>query len=198
MRFRPPCAANRPDGPADPIGHEDAVARALVARLGRHHYSSILKIGCGTAPLNVELARRADRFLMLDRSAAAVTQARKFLLSRPQARVRQASPQHWPRRNFDLVVLSELPLGMTRFEPRLLARRCAASLSECGEIVVLCAGRDDRMQRPGPAEAFLSEFRKFREMTTVWHPDLCAYMHQTLSAAPSAGANEAPANEAIA
>nr|WP_246195289.1 hypothetical protein [Paracoccus litorisediminis] len=162
-----------------------APSRALIDRLTRRHYSSVLELGCSPVTAHAELARRADRFLALDDDAAHVAAAQTRLICRPQARVRQTSvPRNWPRREFDLIVISEMIARLNLFEQRELARRCAESLSDCGELVLLCDLEDSAsvVQRIAAIEEFRRAFGRLRQLEINRHTHAGSVLHLTILA----------------
>ncbi|WP_170297774.1 class I SAM-dependent methyltransferase [Paracoccus litorisediminis] len=160
-------------------------ARAVTRQLTRRHYSSVLELGCSPVTAAADLARRADRFLALDDDPRNVEAARARLICRPQARVRHASvPRNWPRRAFDLIVISEMIARLNRFELRALARRCAETLSDCGELILFCDLEDSRstVQRIAAAEEFRREFGRLRQLEITRHAHARSALHLTILA----------------
>lgn len=81
----------------------------LLAALPAERYGRVYEAGCGTGHISVELADRCDALLASDGSTAALAVASGLLAGRPNATVaRHALPADWPRRPFDLIVLSEI------------------------------------------------------------------------------------------
>jgi SAM-dependent methyltransferase len=99
---------------ADPWGtttrwYERRKRALLMASLPRESYESVYEAGCGTGHISLELSLRATRLLASDASAQAVAIARAALRARTNVVVEcHRLPAQWPRRPFDLSVLSEL------------------------------------------------------------------------------------------
>ncbi|MTH79915.1 hypothetical protein [Paracoccus aestuariivivens] len=160
-------------------------SHALIAHLSRRHYSSVLSLGCSPITANADLARRADRFLALDDDPRSVAAARARLICRPQARVRHTTaPKNWPRREFDLIVISEMIGRLNRFEQRELARKCAESLSDCGELILLCdlEGSARTIECISAIEEFRRSFERFRHLDITRHAHAGPILHLTITA----------------
>lgn len=86
----------------------EARKRALtLACLPDRHYGSCFEPGASIGTLSADLARRCDRVLAMDISAAALREAGPGRPPNVQLR-RGAVPRDWPDERFDLVVLSEV------------------------------------------------------------------------------------------
>ncbi len=109
--------------------------RALVlALLGCRHYGRALEIGCADGRLTESLLERCDEVVALDTSHRAVTAARARA---PRAVVVQGiTPDDLPAGPFDLVLLSEVGYFLTPLELVASLRRCSASLTPGGELVL--------------------------------------------------------------
>ncbi|MFH5773320.1 hypothetical protein ACHFJ0_03650 [Paracoccus sp. NGMCC 1.201697] len=159
-------------------------AQLLAQGFTRGHYSSVLQVGCTADETAAQLAGRADRYLVIDDAPRAVERERARLICRPQARARHASiPGQWPRREFDLILLSDIIARLGRGELRLLAQRCAESLSDCGELVIFCDLSDgQRSQRLAAAEEIGNALGQLRQIQLTRHASAPGYLHQTILA----------------
>jgi SAM-dependent methyltransferase len=99
---------------ADPWGfgtrwYETRKYAISLALLPAERYGDAFEPGCSIGVLTEQLARRCDRLLACDGSAAAVRQAAARTAGRPNVSVqRRVIPGDWPAGEFDLIVLSEL------------------------------------------------------------------------------------------
>jgi len=125
----------------DPWGFEsrwyEERKRALtLAVLPRRRFAATFEPGCGTGLLSVELARRSDRLLVGDISAAATKLTAHRLVGLEHVAVQQLTvPADWPAARFDLVVLSELGYYLDDADLDLLVERAAGSLTADGVLV---------------------------------------------------------------
>lgn len=100
-------------GSADPWGftsrwYEKRKYALTLALLPSEHYHDAFEPGCSIGVMTEQLARRCDRVLSCDVSAAAVKAAATRVSDQPGVRVEQrVLPREWPGRQFDLIVFSE-------------------------------------------------------------------------------------------
>lgn len=115
--------------------------RAVVlAALPRERYRCALELGCGTATLTAELARRADAALGVDASLPALVEARRTLGALPNAWVEHRTiDEGLPAADIDLVVVSELG---SYVDPAALGR-VLDEARDRGAHVVLCHWRGE-------------------------------------------------------
>lgn len=143
----------------DPYGlrnrwYEARKRAVLLASLARSHYRNAYEPGCGAAELTAALAPRCLRLLASDFSERAVEGARQRTAALPQVRVeRHVLPQSWPHDAgpFDLIVLSEVGYFLDGKAWAEVARACAGSLTDDGELVA-CDWRPDFEQRRQPTD----------------------------------------------
>ncbi|MFW0774441.1 PIG-L family deacetylase [Paenarthrobacter nitroguajacolicus] len=116
--------------------------RALtLAALPEESYESGLEIGCSIGTLSEELAKRCSRFLAVDASSAALSQAAERLLPYSSAETQHLTmPAEWPDGTFDLVVLSETGYYLSPEELAELLTRIGTS-TRPGGTFVLCHWR---------------------------------------------------------
>jgi trans-aconitate methyltransferase len=80
-----------------------------IATLPQEHYRQVWEPGCSIGELTQLLAGRADEVDASDVSSTAVAVAQQATAALPGVRVRQATlPAPPPRRDYDLIVLSEV------------------------------------------------------------------------------------------
>lgn len=83
--------------------------RLTVTSLPNPRYRIAFEPGCATGLLTALLAERCDRVIAMDRHPHAVEVARRRLSKTANVEVlRGRLPEDWPRRDFDLIVLSEV------------------------------------------------------------------------------------------
>jgi SAM-dependent methyltransferase len=98
---------------ADPWGfgtrwYEARKYAISLALLPAEHYGDAFEPGCSIGVLTEQLARRCDRLLACDGSAAAVRQAAARTARRRHVRVQhRVIPADWPAGDFDLILFSE-------------------------------------------------------------------------------------------
>ena len=101
-------------GSADPWGfttrwYETRKYAVSLALLPGQRYRDGFEPGCSIGVLSAQLARRCDRLLCWDGSAAAVRSAAARTAAMPNVEVqRRTIPADWPPGQFDLIVLSEI------------------------------------------------------------------------------------------
>ncbi|MFZ2014238.1 MAG: bifunctional PIG-L family deacetylase/class I SAM-dependent methyltransferase [Nocardioides sp.] len=132
---------------ADPWGtdsrwYEQRKRDLLLTVLPDQHVGRALEVGCSTGALTEALARRADRVVAVDRSAAAVAAAQRRLgddhrVSVLELDIAAAWPDDGP---FDLVVVSEVGYFLSPAGLDGLVERVASSLTPVG-VVALCHWR---------------------------------------------------------
>lgn len=167
----------------DSIYEQDKRTRVL-SHLTQRRYISVLEVGCSTGLLSRDLAERADRFLGVDLSDTAITQTRKRLIGLPRAAARvTAVPACWPARRFDLILLSEMLYYLTTPELDALAARCAATLMDQGEIVVVCYLGETQTPLDGrqAADRFVMAFAKLVCFEVKNQADAEAYLHLSIT-----------------
>jgi SAM-dependent methyltransferase len=100
-------------GSADPWGftsrwYEKRKYALTLALLPSERYDDAFEPGCSIGVMTQQLARRCDRLLSCDVSAAAVKAAATRVSDQPGVRVEQRLlPREWPDADFDLIVFSE-------------------------------------------------------------------------------------------
>jgi LmbE family N-acetylglucosaminyl deacetylase/protein-L-isoaspartate O-methyltransferase len=131
---------------ADPWGvdvrwYEERKRHLTLAALPRPRFRRALEIGCSRGALAEQLAARCDELVAVDRSPAAVAEARARLADTPGARVEECDvPGEWPSGRFDLVVVSETGYFLSPGSLDRLITRISRSL-EPGGTVLLCHWR---------------------------------------------------------
>lgn len=131
---------------ADPWGvdvrwYQERKRHLTLAALPRPRFRRGLEIGCSRGALAEQLAARCDELVAVDRSPAAVAEARVRLSGSPGARVEECDvPGDWPPGTFDLVVISETGYFLSPGSLDRLIARISASL-EPGGTVLLCHWR---------------------------------------------------------
>jgi LmbE family N-acetylglucosaminyl deacetylase len=131
---------------ADPWGvdvrwYEERKRQLTLAALPRPRFRRGLEIGCSRGALAEQLAARCDELVAVDRSPAAVAEARVRLSGSPGVQVEECDvPGDWPSGTFDLVVVSETGYFLSPGSLDRLIARISASL-EPGGTVLLCHWR---------------------------------------------------------
>ena len=131
---------------ADPWGvdvrwYEERKRHLTLAALPRPRFRRALEIGCSRGALAEQLAARCDELVAVDRSPAALAEARARLADTPGARVEECDvPGDWPSGRFDLVVVSETGYFLSPGSLDRLITRISESL-EPGGTVLLCHWR---------------------------------------------------------
>ena len=130
-------AANADPWHFETSNYEHAKYAATLAALPRQHFDCGLEIGCSIGVLTALLAPRCHQLLAVDVSAAALQTARQRLAAAPQVLLRQmALPHHFPRGDFDLVVLSEVGYFWCEADLALAAQRMVAALRPAGVLLL--------------------------------------------------------------
>ncbi len=116
--------------------------RALtVAALPRARFRRALEVGCSRGALAHDLSLRCDELVAVDRSPAAVSEARERLGRLDGVHVEERDiPDDWPDGTFDLVVVSETGYFLSPGSLDRLIDRVATSLTGDG-VVLLCHWR---------------------------------------------------------
>lgn len=121
--------------------YEERKRHLLLAMLPSRHYARAWEVGCSTGELSAQLAKRCDRLLASDGSAAAVDIASHRLAGHSHVEVaRMTQPNEWPQGTFDLIAFSEVGYFLGIDELRNTASRLASSLSEKG-VLIACHWR---------------------------------------------------------
>lgn len=172
--------------------YERGKRRAILNALARSLYASVLEVGCSTGLLSRHVARRAERFLAVDVSDTAIRKTRGLLIGQPHACARVASvPGRWPRRSFDLILLSEMLYYLDPAELARLAAHCARTLRPGGEIVIVCylGETETPLNGAASAAAFIDAILDLRPLEIRTHATAKPYLHVSLQAV---GANAVP------
>jgi SAM-dependent methyltransferase len=108
-----------------------------VAALPRARYRRGFEIGCSIGRLTGMLASRCDALLAVDISAAAIVEASRRVLP-PCVTLQQRSiPQHWPRGEFDLIVMSEVGYYWDEAELDQTIALTSSALPDGGHLVAV-------------------------------------------------------------
>ena len=118
------------------LWYEARKRAVLLAALPSRRFASGYEAGCGNGNLSVELASRCDRLISSDGSDEAVRLTRARLHDAAHvAVVRHVLPMDWPRRRFDLIVLSEVLYFLDTDSIDVVARRARESIEAEGTVV---------------------------------------------------------------
>ena len=113
----------------------------LMAALPRQRYASAYEAGCGTGHITRSLAPRCDSLLASDASQEAIALTKGATRGFGNVVVaRHRLPEDWPRRAFDLVVLSELIYFVDATQCAAIADAARTSAGAHG-LVVVCNWR---------------------------------------------------------
>lgn len=161
-------------------------ARKYAATLGaltRPHYGTGIEIGCSIGVLSAQLAARCSRFIAVDFSAQAVTQAAERLLPvRGATAICATIPSGWPRGAYDLIMLSELIYYLPAADivvTAAMVARDAAPQAEC--VLVHYQGDTQTDISPNDARAlFCNSLSKLRKIAVTDHPTCGDYNHRTI------------------
>ncbi|WP_409697084.1 class I SAM-dependent DNA methyltransferase [Yoonia sp.] len=172
---------------AGPLSHTFSAAQAksdaILARLTKPHYVSVIEVGCAVGTLSALLQARCDRFLGIDLSSTAIERAKTRLAHCNNVGLRQVSvPHRWPRRQADLIVLSETLHHLSAKALRDLARCINSSLIPGSEIVVLVrpGNTDTRLSGAQAAQIFIHALAALRTLQIYQHLQAPGYVHYTL------------------
>jgi trans-aconitate methyltransferase len=100
-----------------------------LSSLIEERYGAAFEPGCSIGVLTAGLAARCDRVVAMDGSADALATARRSVPANVDL-IRGTVPATWPRRRFDLVVLSELAYYLGDRDCQQLAELAASSAHE--------------------------------------------------------------------
>jgi cyclopropane fatty-acyl-phospholipid synthase-like methyltransferase len=98
----------------------------------------VFEAGCSVGTLSVTLAERCDEVVAMDRSEAAVAEARRVVADLALGHVRVHAgvlPKEWPVGPFDLVVLGEVGYYLSEDALAATLRAAAATLDPAGHLV---------------------------------------------------------------
>jgi SAM-dependent methyltransferase len=127
----------------DPYGlaerwYETRKYALTVALLPRDHYGTAFEPGCSIGVLTERLASRCGSLLACDAIPDAVASARARTTGLPGVRVeRRTIPGQWPRRPFDLIILSELLYYFGDADLNEVLRLAVSSLRPDGHLLVV-------------------------------------------------------------
>jgi SAM-dependent methyltransferase len=138
----------------------------VLASLPDQRYGRAFEPACGNGQLTAALAQRAEHLMASDMSPEAVRLTRQHLrheLADDASHVTlacQTMPLEWPLdASFDLIVISEMLYYLREADLALLVRRCIASLTPGGALL-LCHWRrpfHDRLIDTDAAHALFDE-----------------------------------------
>jgi SAM-dependent methyltransferase len=116
--------------------------RALtLAALPDERYANAYEPGCANGEMAAELATRCDALFATDLNDDAVALARQRVQHLAHVSVeRRATPDEWPRGEFDLIVVSEIAYYLSGTQLAALIKRLRESL-EPGGTVIACHWR---------------------------------------------------------
>ena len=126
------------DDPWDLRGrwYERRKRAAVLAALPQERYRRGFEPGCAVGALTLDLARRCDELLAVDRHERPVASAGEALAGHEHVRVgRMDVPAQWPDGSFDLVVLSEIGYYFAGEDLARLAGLAVASLRPGGTLL---------------------------------------------------------------
>jgi SAM-dependent methyltransferase len=184
-------SAESPDAVTDAKAQDHDRHAAILARLTRPHYASVIEVGCSIGGLSGWLRQRCDRFLGIDMSERSLRTARLRLAHCDNVALRQVEvPRRWPRRTADLIVLSDLLPCLNADALSKLARRVDRSLMPGAEVVILVSttGPDRDLTGPAAARVFMRALSRLRPLRVSFYPEEGAYQHYTLICARGAKA----------
>jgi SAM-dependent methyltransferase len=109
-----------------------------LACLPSEHYAYGFEPACANGELSAQLAQRCSRLLVSDGVDKAVALSRERLKEYAYVEVRKAwVPRDWPKKKFDLIVLSEFLYYSTAQAIEQIAHQAQASLRP-GGVIVAC------------------------------------------------------------
>ena len=130
-------------GSADPWGftsrwYEKRKYALTLALLPAERYDHAFEPGCSIGVMTRQLARRCDRVLSCDISAAAVTAAAARVGDQPGVRVEQRIlPREWPDGQFDLIIFSEFLYYFGGPDLQQILDRADAALLPGGTLIAV-------------------------------------------------------------
>jgi trans-aconitate methyltransferase len=111
---------------------------ATLAAIGDTEIARAWEVGCSIGVFTESLAARCGALLAVDVAKAALDQARRNCIGRPNVTFQLLSvPREWPEGQFDLIVFSEVLYFLSAADIRLTARRAVETLSSQGRIVLV-------------------------------------------------------------
>jgi cyclopropane fatty-acyl-phospholipid synthase-like methyltransferase len=118
--------------------YEQAKYSATLQALPAAHFSSAFEVGCSIGVLSRMLAKCCTALLAVDVAEAALVQARRRCADLDQVEFDLMQiPGEWPRRRFDLIVLSEVLYYLSPNDVACTARLARDSLRRGGAILLV-------------------------------------------------------------
>jgi 2-polyprenyl-3-methyl-5-hydroxy-6-metoxy-1,4-benzoquinol methylase len=153
--------------------YERSKYQKTIACLGNRRFSSCFEIGCSIGVLTRMLAGHCEALLAVDIVEEPLRIARKACSRLPWVSFQQMqTPQEWPDRKFDLIVLSEVLYFLSRQDIAAVADRASVTLAPGGFVLLVnwrgeagdpCTGDEAASTFVGETERWLATSLRHQE-----------------------------------
>jgi trans-aconitate methyltransferase len=138
--------------------YERGKYEATLAAISGRKIRSAFEIGCSIGILTRQLAAYCESLFAIDVAPQALEQARMNCLGLSNVEfARMQIPKKWPKKRFDLLVLSELLYYFCADDIRKIAHKSISSLTSCGAILLVT----------GPVKLTIPA-REIRQWSVFW------------------------------
>jgi trans-aconitate methyltransferase len=117
--------------------YERGKYEATLAAISGRKIRSAFEIGCSIGILRRQLAAYCESLFAIDVAPQALEQARMSMGLSNVEFARMQIPKKWPKKRFDLLVLSELLYYFCADDIRKIAHKSISSLTSCGAILLV-------------------------------------------------------------